>query len=212
MPIKTIKPFMAALCLVAAPALAWSATARQQLHRFVADVTSATGQFSQKTLAAPNSTKRAKPPESGHFAFQRPGRFRWEVKKPYEQLIVSDGKTVFQYDPDLAQVIERGVDKSIGASPAAILFGSGSLEDAFVVKALPDAGGLQWLRATPRKADAGFAHVDIGFSDNKPARLLLLDSFGQTTRIDLSHIVTNPKLPAGTFQFKPSADVDVVKM
>src|SRR3546814_15300123 len=83
------KQLLAALCLVASPALVWSASARDQLHQFVANVESATGEFSQQTLAAPNSPKRAKPPESGHFAFRRPGRFRWEGKNPYEQLIVS---------------------------------------------------------------------------------------------------------------------------
>lgn len=206
------KYLLAAFCLAACPALAWSASARDQLRQFVAGVSAATGSFTQQTLGTPDSPGKAKPPESGSFAFRRPGRFRWEVKKPYEQLIVSDGKTVYQYDPDLAQVVERDVSKSIGASPAAILFGSGSLDDAFVVKPLPDKDGLQWLRATPRKADAGFAHVDMGFRDDKPVRLELLDSFGQVTRIDLSGIQTNPKLPADAFTFALPKGVDVVHM
>jgi len=207
-----IKRLLAVWCLALCPALAWSAGAVDQLHQFVATVQSATGAFTQQTLPAPNSPRRAKPPESGHFAFRRPGLFKWDVEKPYQQLIVSDGATVFQYDPDLMQVIERDVSKSIGASPAAILFGSGSLDTAFVIKPLPDRDGLQWLRATPRQADAGFAHVDMGFARNEPARLELLDSFGQTTRIDLSGISANPKLPAGTFTFKPPAGVDIVRM
>src|SRR3546814_8912817 len=53
------------------------------------------------------------------------------VQKPYAQLIVSDGRYAYQYDPDLAQVTRRSARDSIGASPAALLFGSGSLEQAF---------------------------------------------------------------------------------
>src|SRR5690606_19923131 len=117
------------------------------------------------------------------------------------QLIVSDGRQIYQYDPDLAQVTTRSVDQSIGASPAAILFGSGSLDESFTVKAMPDNEGMQWLRAVPRGPDAGFTHVDIGFQQNMPVRLQLLDSFGQTTRIDLSRIVANPPLPADEFDF-----------
>src|SRR5690606_10626425 len=117
-----------------------------------------------------------------------------------------------QYDPDLAQVTQRTVDQSIGTSPAAILFGSGSLQDSFDVRALPDDDGLQWLRATPRGADAGFTNGDLGFRNELPARLLLLDAFGQTTRIDLSNIQANPQLPASQFQLTPPDDVDVVKM
>ncbi|TFL13885.1 outer membrane lipoprotein chaperone LolA [Pusillimonas caeni] len=203
-----IKQFWAAAALALAPLVSMAAAAPAQLNQFVAKVASATGSFSQQT----SGQAQGRPEQSGEFSFQRPGKFRWHVKKPYEQLIVSDGEKVLQYDPDLAQVTQRSVDQSIGTSPAAILFGSGSLEDSFVVQSLPDDDGLQWLRATPRGADAGFSHVDIGFRNDLPARLLLLDAFGQTTRIDLSDIKANPELPASLFQFKPPADVDVVKM
>jgi len=203
-----IKQLAAAAALVLAPLATLAADAPTQLNQFVANVASATGSFSQQT----SGQAQGRPEQSGEFSFQRPGKFRWHVKKPYEQLIVSDGEKVLQYDPDLAQVTQRSVDQSIGTSPAAILFGSGSLEDAFVVQSLPDDDGLQWLRATPRGADAGFSHVDIGFRNDLPARLLLLDAFGQTTRIDLSNIKANPELPSSLFQFTPPADVDVVKM
>ena len=204
-----IKHFAAAICMAASPLLAWSAEAPAQLRKFIAQVPSATGQFSQQRV---DGKAQGKAPQTGEFSFLRPGKFRWAVKKPYEQLIVSDGKQVYQYDPDLAQVSVRGVDQSLGASPAAILFGSGSLDQAFDIAALPGKDGLDWLRAKPRGADAGFTHVDIGFADGLPARLELLDSFGQTTRIDLSHIVPNPKLDVGEFTFTPPAGVDVVKM
>ncbi len=198
-----------AVMLAAAPVLAWSADASAQLRDFAAKVQSGTGQFTQQTVDEKGGGKR---PQSGEFAFKRPGQFKWAVKKPYEQLIVSDGKLVYQYDPDLAQVTQRKVDQSIGASPAAILFGSGSLDEAFSITELPGKDGLDWLRATPRSADAGFTHVDIGFKANLPARLELLDSFGQTTRIELSGIVANPALPPDAFQFVAPKGVDVVKM
>ena len=134
------------------------------------------------------------------------------MQKPYEQLVISDGAKVYQYDPDLLQVTERKVDAAIGTSPAAILFGSGSLEQSFEVSALPSKDGLDWLRAKPRNADAGFSRVDIGLKDNLPARVELLDSFGQTTRVDLSGITPNPSIGAKEFQFTAPKGVDVVKM
>ena len=203
------KRILAGLLLSACPILATAADAPAQLRHFVESVKSATGHFTQQVAGARAGSK---PPQSGEFAFRRPGQFKWAVQKPYEQLIVSDGKVVFQYDPDLNQATQRSVDDSIGASPAAILFGSGSLDETFTVASLPDSNGLQWLRATPRSADAGFNRVDIGFKGNMPARLELLDSFGQTTRIDLTDIVANPALPKGEFTFVPPKGVDIVKM
>mgnify|MGYP002620470825 CR=1 FL=1 len=198
---------LALACLLPLPALA--ADARSQLREFVVAVPAATGSFSQYTTGPQGQTR---PAQSGTFAFQRPGKFRWAVQKPYEQLIVSDGRELFQYDPDLAQVTVREVDQAIGASPAAILFGQGNLEDAFEVTPLPDRDGLQWLRAKPRSSDAGFAQVEIGLKDSAPARIELLDAFGQVTRVDLSGIAANPSLPASTFQFTPPEGTDVVRM
>ncbi|HUH59169.1 MAG TPA: outer membrane lipoprotein chaperone LolA [Candidimonas sp.] len=199
---------LAGIVLSAAPLVASAADASVQLRDFIAKVTSGAGTFTQQVLGS----KSSKPPQQGNFSFKRPGQFKWAVTKPYEQLIVSDGKSVYQYDPDLAQVTVRPVDQSIGASPAAILFGSGSLDDAFTVDGMPAKDGLDWLRATPLSPDAGFTHVDIGFKSGMPARIDLRDSFGQTTRIDLGGIESNPKLAPNEFTFVAPEGVDVVKM
>ncbi|NYT66221.1 outer membrane lipoprotein chaperone LolA [Alcaligenaceae bacterium] len=204
-----VKYGLVAVLLASSPALAWSASATEQLRQFISKVPAATGQFQQQRLATPDAAQNG---QNGTFAFKRPGQFRWDVKKPYEQLILSDGKQVYQYDPDLAQVTQRPVDQSIGASPAAILFGSGVLEDAFTLVDLPTKDGLDHMRATPRNADAGFSYVDISFQQGLPVRLDLLDSFGQTTRITLNNIVVNPTLSASEFTFTPPPGVDVVQM
>jgi len=204
-----LKAACAALTIALAPAVANAADARNQLQQFVRQVQAATGDFTQSTVGAQGRTQ---PAQSGVFSFQRPGKFKWAVTKPYEQLIVSDGKRVLQYDPDLMQVTQRNVDQAIGSSPAAILFGSGSLEQAFNVTPQQDRDGLQWLRATPKTADAGFSRVDLGFRGNVPERIELLDSFGQTTRVTLSNIKSNPTIAPSEFQFTPPQGVDIVKM
>ncbi len=205
---SVVRGALLALAL-AAPLGAHAAGAVEQLRAFARDTQSASGAFSQQTRA---STGRAQPAQSGQFAFQRPGKFDWRVTKPYEQRIVSDGRELFQFDPDLNQVSVRKTDAAVGASPAAILFGDGDLEKSFTVKELPARDGLDWLEAVPRSADAGFSKVEIGFKDGLPSQLDLFDSFGQSTRVTLSDIRRNPSIPAGTFTFTAPAGVDVVRM
>jgi outer membrane lipoprotein carrier protein len=142
----------------------------------------------------------------------RPGRFKWDVLKPYEQQIVSDGKEIYQFDADLNQVTVRKAGQAVGASPAAILFGSGSLEQSFEVSALPDKESLAWLRAKPKQPDAGFVHVDLGFKDGVPLRIVLLDAFGQTTHIEISALMRNPGLSTSNFDFVTPKGADVVRM
>jgi len=198
--------FATVLCL--APALS-QAGARDQIQHFAANVKAATGHFKQYTVGTHGETR---PAQSGAFSFQRPGRFKWAVSQPYEQLIVSNGNEVFQYDPDLSQVTVRQVDQAIGASPAAILFGAGRLEDSFEVSEQPDHDDLQWLLAVPRHADAGFSQVEIGLQGNQPVRIILLDAFGQKTHVELSNVQPVFSLPNETFQFTPPAHADVVRM
>jgi len=186
-----------------------AASAQDQLKSFVQQVRTATGSFLQTVVGPQGQTRR---PQSGQFSFERPGRFKWEVISPYAQLIISDAKQVYQFDPDLNQVTVRKVDQAIGASPAAILFGTGQLDTVFEVTAQPDRDGVSWLRAKPRNGDAGFVHLDLGMSDGLPVRIVLLDAFGQTTRVELSGIQRNPPLPASTFEFVAPAGADVVRM
>ncbi|MDO5678810.1 MAG: outer membrane lipoprotein chaperone LolA [Pelistega sp.] len=182
--------------------------ARQQLRDFVKNIKSASGQFAQQTVGG----SKAKPAQSGTFAFERPGKFSWKTTKPYEQSVISDGKTVYQYDPDLMQVTERSTKNAVGASPASILFGTGSLDDNFNVKVLPEKDGMVWLRATPKVADAGMSHIDIAFANNLPAELQILDSFGQTTSIKLRNFKSNAAISASTFRFTAPKGVDRVRL
>ncbi len=198
-----------ALLSAALTGTALAASAQDQLKSFVQQVHAATGSFQQTVVGPQGQTRR---PQSGQFSFERPGRFKWDVVSPYAQLIVSDAKQVFQFDPDLNQVTVRNVDQAIGASPAAILFGTGELDKVFDVTPQPDRDGVSWLRAKPRNGDAGFVHLELGMLDGLPARIVLLDAFGQTTRVELSGIQRNPALPASTFEFVAPAGADVVRM
>ena len=178
----------------------YAQSAVQFLQDFVAQVDQAEGGFTQRTVDAQG---KQRPAQEGAFAFKRPGQFKWQVLQPYEQLVLSDGQQLFQYDPDLNQLTQRPVDEAVGASPAAILFGSGQLEQNFTLADRPDAEGLSWLRATPKANDAGFDYVDIGFADTAPAKLILLDAFGQQTLIELFDLNTTTALPSDTFRFTP---------
>ncbi len=155
---------------------------------------------------------KLQPPVSGELAFQRPGKFRWDVQKPYHQLIVADGAQVWLWDPDLNQATVKPQDKTLGVSPAALLAGDNArLERDFVLREAPPTDGLEWVEATPRSNEAGFDSVLLGFSGAVLARMNLKDSFGQWTRIRFSHFQVGGNPPAESFRFHPPAGADVVR-
>lgn len=194
--------------LIAALPLAASAAAIDQLRAFVSDTRAARGEFTQKQQRADG---RAGETLSGRFAFQRPGRFRWDVARPYAQLMVADGERIWFHDPDLNQVSVRKLGDAIGGSPAAILFGSNDLERNFTLKEAGRREGLEWLDAVPRSREAGFERVSIGFREGLPEAMEIRDSFGQTTSVRFSGVERNPRLAADAFRFQPPKGADVVE-
>lgn len=179
-----------------------------QLERFVATATSAQGRFEQVVLAM--SGRRAPQASQGRFVFQRPGKFRWEYEKPYPQLLVGDGEKLWSWDRDLNQVTVQPMGDALGATPAAILAGDGSLERNFRLIAEAEQGGLAWVRAEPLQTDGPFALVRIGLSDNLLRRMEMRDQFGQTTVIDFPDLVVGIKPDPALFRFTPPPGADVL--
>lgn len=146
----------------------------------------------------------------GRFALQRPGRFRWDYEAPNAQTIVSDGKKLWVYDVELAQVTVKPLDGALASSPAALLGGQGRLADNFRINDIGADGGLHWLELEPKVDDSEFDKVRLGLGADFIEVMELTDAFGQLTRITLRGAKLNATLPKGTFVFVPPAGADVV--
>ncbi|MCW7538689.1 outer membrane lipoprotein chaperone LolA [Aquabacterium sp. A7-Y] len=191
--------------LLGATLPAW-ADAVDTLKGFVQEVKSGRAYFTQ-TVTSPDGAKKRS--SKGSFEFLRPGRFRFEYAKPFEQLIVADGRKVWLYDPDLNQVSMRPMNQALGATPAALLAG-GALEKDFDLKALPDQDGLQWAEAVPKQKDSQFQSVKVGFKGKDLAAVEILDSFGQKSLLSFTRVEANAAMGPDTFKFTPPAGADVL--
>ena len=177
------------------------------LRDFFNNTATMRAQFSQVV----NDNKGRKVQEvDGIMQLQRPNKFRWDYKKPYEQQIVSDGKQVFLYDTELQQVTIRELSKSLGSSPAALLAGGEAVEKSFTLKNATRKDGLIWVLALPKDKESGFERVLLGFKADKLRKMELYDSFNHITNITFDAVERNPTLQDATFLFTPPAGVDVV--
>ena len=180
----------------------------KSLESFVKDVRKSRAIFSQILL-----DKNAKiiQESSGVMQFDRPGKFRWHYKKPYEQLIIGDGKKVWFYDLDLNQVTVRKLDMAIGSSPAALLAGENAIELNFDLGEIGLQGELEWVEAKPKIKEGSFESVRLGFTPTGILKKVVLhDNFGQTTVILFSGIEKNPNLKPELFKFIPPKNSDVI--
>ena len=177
------------------------------LRDFFNNTSTMRAQFSQVV----NDNKGRKVQEvEGTMQLQRPNKFRWDYKKPYEQQIVSDGKQVFLFDTELQQVTIRDLSKTLGSSPAAMLAGGEAVEKSFSLKNATRKDGLIWVLAIPKDKESGFERVLLGFKADKLRKMELYDSFNHITHITFDEVERNPVLRDSTFLFTPPKGVDVV--
>ncbi len=203
---------LALLVLFAAsaqPAVAGTGSV-QLLEQWLQQTRSGSADFTQ-TVSNPKGPAQA--PAAGRFAFERPDRFRWDYAAPYRQVIVSDGRQLWTYDHGLDQVTITPVTQAFKGTPAAIFAGA-DLKRLFTLTSQPDAGGLEWVLATPKSKDSNFDWIRIGLRSTpqgpEVAELQLRDAFGQVSTMRFSRIERNPALPAGSFHFTPPSGASVI--
>lgn len=184
------------------------AGAIEKLKTFIASTHSAQSNFTQEVLDQNGKLMQS---ASGIMQFQRPGKFRWAYRKPYEQLIVGDGARFWLYDVDLNQVTVKKLDAALGSSPAALLSGSNEIEHSFSLKEAGSRDGLDWLDATPKGQDSSFDSIRMAFDAQAGLAVMeLRDMFGHKTVLRFSALQRNPKFSMQQFRFTPPKGADVL--
>ena len=194
------------LVLLWLPAVA-DAASIDSLKAFLNQTTSAKARFAQMVL---DKNLKMLQQATGTMQFSRPGKFRWEYNKPYEQIIVGDGTRLWIYDKDLNQVTVRKLDQALGSSPAALLAGSNEIEKNYTLTNIGNQEGLDWLEAAPKTRDTAFERIRLGFGKAALEAMELRDQFGQVTVIKFADLERNPKLSPETFRFTPPTGADVI--
>ena len=195
------------LLVLFVPCVAFGAST-ESLKAFLTQTATAKGRFAQMVL---DKNLKMLQQSTGTLQFSRPGKFRWEYDKPYEQTIVADGAKLWVYDKDLNQVTERKLDRALGASPAALLAGSNEIDKSYTLNNIGTQEGLDWLEAIPKTKDTSFERIRLGFGKTGLDAMELRDQFGQVTVIKFADMERNTKLAPDAFSFTPPKGADVIR-
>ena len=212
-------------CLSAFSSVALSQDSRpngvEQLRQFVKTVQSAQGEFAQQQMRTPKPNEpqdklKLIRQTSGQFIFQRPGKFVWDMQKPYEQKLIADGKQLLMWDKDLNQLTIRSANQALAASPAAILFGESALDAQFELEDGGSKTDLQWVNLQPKvkpgQGDLPYTKIAIGMAAGLPKALELTDGFGSVVLVVFNQMQINPKIEPSRFQFKAPPGAEVLRL
>jgi outer membrane lipoprotein carrier protein len=146
---------------------------------------------------------------TGTLKLSKPLRFHWSVSKPFEQDVISDGETLWVFDPDLEQATYQPISQDLQQSPAMILAQPRvSLTGRYQVFEVT-ADELTAYKLYPNDEDSIFSELVLIFSDTSITEIRILDSFGQETVIVFSNVTVPETIPASVFEFVPPPGTDL---
>ncbi|WP_349617127.1 outer membrane lipoprotein chaperone LolA [Azotobacter salinestris] len=180
----------------------------QRLTQLLDRAQTLTARFSQLTLDGSGTQLQE---TSGEMALKRPGLFRWHTDAPQEQLLVSNGKTVWLYDPDLEQVTIRSLDQRLTHTPALLLSGDISKIGENFEITHKEAGGVVDFILKPKAKDTLFDNLRLSFREGVVNDMQLIDGVGQRTNILFFGVKMNQSLDTAQFDFKVPEGTDVIQ-
>lgn len=143
--------------------------------------------------------------QKGHMKMSRPGRMRWTVEGEFGQQVITNGETLWLYDPDLEQVTVQSVGED---TLALLLVGDfqqlsgayditrGEAADSFILK--------------PREPSDTYQQVTFAFDNRLPKSIAVLNNLGEQTVIEFQRMELNPSLDPAQFNFQTPEGVEEI--
>lgn len=147
------------------------------------------------------------------FMLRRPHGFYWETLAPFPELIVTDGQSLWNYQPDLLQLTIEDWDPAESELSAQLLSGeTHTIAEEYLIDAVAvDSGGWEFV-LRPLDPASLYERVMLYFSDDMLESILLVNTNGQRTLWEFFNREANQPLDESVFTFEPPDDefLDVI--
>ena len=155
-----------------------------------------------------SAVEQGQPMQTGKGTMQlaRPDQFRWHTVSPDESLIVSNGKSVWMFDPFVEQVTIAPLETAIQNTPFLLIAGGDGKrwQDYEVTRQ-----GADFIVAS-KDASELISQFSLRFdAKNRIERFSVLESGGQRSDFTLNNVNTQPKVSKTSFIFTPPKGVMV---
>ncbi len=152
----------------------------------------------------------------GRLLVKRPGKMRWEYQTPEKQTIITDGKRLWIYRPELNQVM-------IGEAPAYLGDGKGAsfisninlIREKFSLIMDKGEGEPDYIiNLLPINKIPEVTFIKLRISKNKfeMRGITTYNPYGDETRIELSEFSFNQNLKDSLFRFEVPQGTDIIRI
>ena len=143
----------------------------------------------------------------GKVLIKRPNQFRWEIKKPDQSTIISDGKSVWLDEPMLLQVQVMNLEKAVINTPFLLITSQEQeLWRHYTVK----KQSARHYHITSKKPRQAIVDFEVQFdNDDQISYLVVQDIQGIQTEYSLTRFNTRPWIKKNAFVFVPPKDYTI---
>ena len=179
-------------------------------------IRSFSGHFIQSSHRADTETGPKK--AEGLVSYKRPGKMRWLYEEPEEHLLVTNGRTMWLYDPLMENVTVQKLDKITEGTALSFLLGLGDLRSDFIHREISKnlllgQEGLI-LELEPKKSTANLAFIQLNVHPEtyNLQTIAFMDQQGNYRTIQLINMKYNPEIEDNFFEFLVTNDMEVIEV
>ena len=142
---------------------------------------------------------------------KRPDGFSWETLEPFPELLVTNGIWLWNYQPDLDQVVIEPWNRDESELAAQLLGGeTDALADEYEIAVLTsESRDIAEFILTPRESANINRRVSLSFASNRLDSIVIEARNGQRTVWRFVNVVLNPEIPDEAFEFKLPEGIEV---
>lgn len=144
---------------------------------------------------------------------KKPDGFYWETIDPFPELIVTNGVKLWNYQPDLEQVVVEDWDTNQSELAAQLLSGrTDNLQNEYTVEQLESAESARAeFRLTPIAADNLYENIVIAFFETQLESISMRSKNGERTVWNFVKVIKNESIDDDVFVFLPPAGIEVIE-
>lgn len=144
------------------------------------------------------------------FLLKRPDGFYWDTLEPWPELIVTDGETLWHYQPDLWQLTIDDWEQDESELAAHLLSGRfDRLSEDYTVRSHPaSTAEQQSYILEPLDPGSVYEQLQLYFENGTLASIDVDQTNGQRTLWEFNDVVVNEPVDDARFRFELPDDVD----
>ncbi len=141
----------------------------------------------------------------GKLVFKQPGKFLWQLEEPEEELLLSNGKTVWWFNPFVEQVSIYDVGRAVTQTPFALLVS----QDEEIWQQFDITKSAQGFIIKPKDdSQAQVIKLEVHFGTRHLNKILITSRSRQVSEYTLSE-QANFSPDDKMFEFKIPAGIDI---